>query len=78
MSTTGIESWAVDLKDVGAIYPFQGSEGLLVIIGVVTWIGWHIWQSRWEKENMRTKSKTMVTLQILKRRWKKIDDRLQQ
>ena len=50
MSTTGIESWAVDLKDVGAIYPFQGSEGLLVVIGVVTWIAWHIWQSRWEKE----------------------------
>ena len=50
MSTTGIESWAVDLKDVGAIYPFQGSEVLMVVIGVVTWIAWHIWQSRWEKE----------------------------
>ena len=50
MSTTGIESWAVDLKDVGAIYPFQGSEGLMVVIGVVAWIAWHIWQSRWEKE----------------------------
>ena len=50
MSTTGIESWAVDLKDVGAIYPFQGAEGLMVVIGVVAWIAWHIWQSRWEKE----------------------------
>jgi len=50
MSTTGIESWAVDLKDVGAIYPFQGSEGLMVVIGVVTWIAWHIWQMRSEKE----------------------------
>ena len=48
MSTTGIESWAVDLKDVGAIYPFQGFEGLFVIIGLVTWIAWHIWQKRWE------------------------------
>ena len=50
MSTTGIETWALDLKDVGAIYPFQGSEALMVVIGVVTWIAWHIWQSRWEKE----------------------------
>ena len=50
MSTTGIESWAVDLKDVGAIYPFQGSEGLMVVIGVVAWIAWHIWQMRSEKE----------------------------
>ena len=51
MSTTGIESWAVDLKDVGAIYPFQGSEGLLVVIGLVTWIAWHIWQIRSEKNS---------------------------
>ena len=26
MSTNGMTSWAVDLKDVGAIYPFQGWE----------------------------------------------------
>ena len=50
MSTTGIESWALDLKDVGAIYPFQGSEGWLVLIGLVTWIGWHVWCLRWEKK----------------------------
>ena len=28
MSTNGLTSWAVDLKDIGAIYPFQGSEVL--------------------------------------------------
>ena len=44
MSTNGMESWAVDLKDVGAIYPFQGTEVLLVVIGVLFWIGWHIYQ----------------------------------
>ena len=49
MSTTGIESWAVDLKDIGAIYPLQGLEGLFVIIGVVLWIGWHVMQIRAEK-----------------------------
>ena len=38
MSTTGIENWALDLKDVAQIYPFQGSEGILFIIGLVTWI----------------------------------------
>lgn len=50
MATNGIDSWAVDLKDVGAIYPFQGSEGILVLIGVATWIGWHVWCARWERE----------------------------
>ncbi|MCY3879608.1 MAG: hypothetical protein OXF74_10585 [Rhodobacteraceae bacterium] len=42
MSTTGISSWAVDLADVGAIYPFQGAEFLMLIIGLVFWIWWHI------------------------------------
>jgi hypothetical protein len=48
MSTNGLTSWAVDLKDVGAIYPFQGSETLLVILGLAFWIGWHVWQIRHE------------------------------
>ena len=34
MSTNGLTSWAVDLKDIGAIYPFQGWEVLLVILGL--------------------------------------------
>ncbi|MGX9180180.1 hypothetical protein [Mesorhizobium sp. BHbdii] len=48
MSTNGMESWAVDLKDVGAIYPFQGSEVVMVIIALVFWIGWHVLQTRHE------------------------------
>jgi hypothetical protein len=43
-----MESWAVDLKDVGAIYPFQGAEVVMVIIGLVFWIGWHVIQIRQE------------------------------
>jgi hypothetical protein len=49
MSTNGLESWAVDLKDVGAIYPFQGSEVLMVVIGIAFWIIWHVIQMRQEK-----------------------------
>jgi len=45
-------SWAVDLKDVGAIYPFQGTETLLVVLGVAFWIGWHIWQIRHENAEL--------------------------
>ena len=48
MSTNGMTSWAVDLKDIGAIYPFQGSEVLMVSIGLIFWIGWHIIQTRQE------------------------------
>lgn len=57
MSTNGMTSWAVDLKDVGAIYPFQGSEGLLVILGLVFWIGWHILQMRTEAAEISAEQK---------------------
>ena len=46
MSTNGMTSWAVDLKDVAAIYPFQGSEFLFYIIGLLFWLGWHLMQLR--------------------------------
>jgi hypothetical protein len=52
MSTNGMTSWAVDLKDVGAIYPFQGSETFLVIVGLAFWIGWHIWQIKHENAEL--------------------------
>ncbi len=49
MSMTNVDSWAVDLTTIGPIYPMVGTEGLLVILGVVFWIGWHIWQFRFEQ-----------------------------
>ena len=33
MATTMVESWAVDLATIGPIYPWVGSEGLLVVLG---------------------------------------------
>ncbi|NNE24558.1 MAG: hypothetical protein HKN11_18310 [Rhizobiales bacterium] len=48
MSTNGMSDWAVDLKDVAAVYPFQGSEVLLYLIGLAFWIFWHVAQMRTE------------------------------
>ena len=37
----------------GAIYPGAGSsEGLLVIIGFIIWIGWHVIAARQESEKL--------------------------
>ena len=36
----------------GAIYPGVGSEGILVLIGFVLWIGWHVLQSMQENDKM--------------------------
>ena len=57
MSTNGLTSWAVDLKDIGAIYPFQGWEVLLVILGLIFWVGWHVWQIRIESAEIEKEMK---------------------
>ena len=48
MSTTPIDSWAVDLAEVTFIYPFAGHEFIMAIIGIALWIVWHIWQIGFE------------------------------
>ena len=48
MSTTGIDSWAVDLADITTLYPFAGAEFLMFVIGFALWIIWHIWHIRFE------------------------------
>ena len=52
----GLQSWAVDLKDVGAIYPFQGWETAMVTAGVVFWLFWHVWQISHENAELKAKS----------------------
>jgi hypothetical protein len=44
MSTGNFESWDGNILDLGPLYPFVGSEGLMVVILVALWIGWHIAQ----------------------------------
>ena len=36
----------------GAIYPGVGSEGILVIIAIVLWIGWHVLQNMAETKHL--------------------------
>lgn len=52
MSTIGYASWAVDLADVGAVYPFQGWEVPMTILGVVFWLAWHWLQFAQESEHL--------------------------
>ncbi len=50
MSTTPVESWAVDLNTLGPVYPFVGIEAVLVIAAVVFWVGWHFLQMSMESK----------------------------
>ena len=51
-----VTNWIEHLsaKEVqGAIYPGVGSEGILVIIAFVLWIGWHVIAARQESEKLQ-------------------------
>tara|TARA_B100000686_G_scaffold78960_1_gene85118 strand:+ start:206 stop:424 length:219 start_codon:yes stop_codon:yes gene_type:complete len=36
----------------GAVYPGVGTEGILVLIAFVLWIGWHVLSARQENEKL--------------------------
>jgi len=45
-------TWAVDLKDVGAVYPMIGWEVIMVVVAIALWILWHIVQIRQENRKL--------------------------
>ena len=53
MSTGNFESWTGTIVDIGPMYPFVGTEMLLSIIGIASWIGWHIWQMHIERNEYK-------------------------
>ena len=36
----------------GAIYPGVGTEGVLVLIALVLWVGWHVLQNNAESKHL--------------------------
>ena len=48
--STGIETWNMNLLDIGPMYPFPGTEVLLAVVGIGTWIVWHLIQVRMENK----------------------------
>lgn len=50
--STGISSWS-NPAEITAIYPFPGTEWLLVIAGFVFWIWWHVKQIREEDRELK-------------------------
>jgi hypothetical protein len=52
MSTGNFANWDGDLLQIGPIYPFVGSETLMVIIAVIFWVVWHILQIRAENKQL--------------------------
>jgi hypothetical protein len=59
MSTGNFENWHGNMLDIGPLYPFVGSEGLLTIIGFAFWIVWMIWQWRMEASSFEDDMQTL-------------------
>lgn len=64
--STGIETWNMNLLDIGPMYPLPGWETLFALIGIVTWIIWHLIQIRlensvYEKEERHYFNKEMLS-----------------
>ena len=55
MSTGNVESFAGTIADIGPMYPFVGSETMLFIIGLASWLLWHIIQFCIEKRELNEK-----------------------
>jgi len=50
--STGLTTWHINPLDLGPLYPFVGSEMFWVLLGLATWIVWHIVQIRGEEATM--------------------------
>ena len=46
--STGLETWNTNLNEVVELYPFVGTEMILAIAGIASWIIWHLIQIKME------------------------------
>jgi hypothetical protein len=64
-------TWAVDLANVGAVYPWLGLELVMVLVAVAAWILWHISQIRQENRDFAEDIKLYGSKESIK---KALDD----
>ncbi len=67
MSTGNIETLGGQLSEIGPLYPFVGTEFVLVILAYVFWIAWHAWQFHLEKKEYQEELERYVTKDVLGR-----------
>lgn len=59
MSTGNIANWDGNLMELGPLYPFVGWEGLMVVLAVIFWIGWHVLQIRAENKRYEEQARNL-------------------
>lgn len=53
MNSGPIQTWNLNPADVGPLYPFVGWEGVMTVIAVALWLGFHVWHYRKETADLR-------------------------
>ncbi len=68
LSTTAVETWVgTDISQLGPIYPMVGSEVILLIIGLVFWLGFHFAQAGIEKHELQEEEEVAKNPGVLNR-----------
>ena len=67
MSTGNFDNWDGNIVDIGPIYPFVGSEVLMVILAFVIWIVWHIIQIKSENKRYEEQARALRQSGVLQK-----------
>lgn len=67
MSTGNFENWAGNISEIGAVYPFVGSETMLAIAGVIFWLWWHVKQTKIENAQLKEEVKKWGSKEALRK-----------
>lgn len=70
MTTGSFENWSGEIADIGAIYPFEGTETLMWIVGLVLWVAWHYIQLVAENKQL-AEQEVFLTDEVLRKRVEK-------
>lgn len=70
MTTGSFENWSGEIADIGAIYPFEGTETLMWIVGLVLWVAWHYMQLIAENKQL-AEQEAFLTDEVLRKRVEK-------
>ncbi len=50
--STGLETWNQNLNEVTELYPFVGTEMVLAIAAIASWVIWHLIQIGMENKQL--------------------------
>lgn len=57
--TGGFGNWNGNMADIGPLYPFPGSEVLMVILLLAFWVVWHVVQVRTETRQHESEAEAL-------------------